>query len=186
MRRFEDVLWSDENVFTMKLAKNPQKHRQLLSPALKNTSKRKFATRSLFVKSLMVWGGISASGKTPLIFIDKNVKIDANFYQKEILEKALLSWKQNHPNFIFQQDGAPAHAARSTIRFLETEIGNFLTKDLWPSNSPDLNPLDFAVWGYMEGELRNRNVRSLVALRKEVCKSGTVWASATFGAPSTR
>ena len=118
----------------------------------------------------MVWSGISASGKTPLLFIDKNVKINSKVYQKEILKKAVVPWKRNHLNFIFQQDWAPAHRAKTTIQFLETKIGSFLTKDLWPTNSPDLNPLDFSVWSFMEEQLRSRNIKNLVTLRRELTK----------------
>ena len=71
VRRIEDVLWSDEEVFTVEVAENSQNHRQLLSPALKNNRKRKVATRSLFPESSMVWGGIRSKCKTSLIFIDK-------------------------------------------------------------------------------------------------------------------
>ncbi|VDM74877.1 unnamed protein product [Strongylus vulgaris] len=62
-------------------------------------------------------------------------------YQEKILKEAMVPWKQKHPNFIFQQDCVPAYGAKTTIHFLET---HFLTKDLWPVNSPDLNPLDFS------------------------------------------
>lgn len=170
LRRIDDVLWSEEKIFTLEVAKNSQNHLQLLSPALKSTRKRKVATKGLFPKSLMVWGGISASGKTPLVFIDKNVKINAKVYQKEILEKAVVPWKRSHPNLTLQQDWAPAHGAKTTIRFLETKIGSFLTKDQWPANSPDLNPLDFSVWGFMEEQLRNRKITNLNDLRRELIK----------------
>lgn len=170
VRRIEDVLWSDEKIFTIEVARNAQNNRQLLNPSLKNTRKRKIATKCLFPKCLMVWGGISAAGKTSLIFIDKKVKINANVYQEEILEKALVPWKRNNPNVIFQQDWAPAHGAKTTIRFLETKIGSFMTKDMWPANSPDLNPLDFSVWGFMEKQLRSRKVQNLDNLRKEIIK----------------
>ncbi|KHJ96845.1 hypothetical protein OESDEN_03183 [Oesophagostomum dentatum] len=53
---------------------------------------------------------------------------------------------------------APAHGAKTTIRFLEIQIGSFLTKELWPVKGPDLNPLDFCVWGFMEEQLTSRNV----------------------------
>lgn len=66
VRRLAETLWTDEKVFPVEVAKNPQNHRQIISPAQKNTRKRKVATRSLFPKSLMVWGGISATGKTPI------------------------------------------------------------------------------------------------------------------------
>ncbi|EYB85849.1 hypothetical protein Y032_0289g1495 [Ancylostoma ceylanicum] len=84
-------------------------HLKLLSPGLKNNRKRKTATRSLFPENLMVWGSISATDKTFLIFIDKNVKIIAKIYQEEIHEKVMVPWKQKHPNFIIQQDWATAH-----------------------------------------------------------------------------
>lgn len=170
VRRLEDVLWSDEKVFPVEVVKNSQNHRQLISPSQKNTRKRKVATKALFPKSLMVWGGISATGKTPLIFIEKNVKINAKVYQDEILTKAVIPWKQAHANMIFQQDWAPAHGAKTTISFIETKIGDFLTKELYPANSPDLNPLDFSVWGHMEEQLRTRKVTSLKELRAELTK----------------
>ena len=51
--------------------------------------------------------------------------------------------------YIFQQDGAPAHAARATQNWLEINCPDLTDKDQWPPNSPDLNPLDYHVWGAM-------------------------------------
>uniref|UniRef100_A0A0N5BZM4 Transposase n=1 Tax=Strongyloides papillosus TaxID=174720 RepID=A0A0N5BZM4_STREA len=105
VRRKEDVLWSDEKVFTVEVAKNSQNHRQHLSPALKNTRKRKIGTRSQFPKSLIVWGGISALGKIPLLFIDKNVKINSKIYQEEILKKAVVHGNEIIPIFFLNRMG---------------------------------------------------------------------------------
>ena len=52
-------------------------------------------------------------------------------------------------NFIFQQDGAPAHGARLAQDWLAAHCSDFIDKDSWPPNSPDLNPLDYHVWGAM-------------------------------------
>ena len=52
-------------------------------------------------------------------------------------------------DFIFQQDGAPAHTARQAQQFLQNACPEFIAKDEWPPNSPDLNPLDYSVWGLM-------------------------------------
>ncbi|EYC13293.1 hypothetical protein Y032_0044g1086 [Ancylostoma ceylanicum] len=65
-----------------------------------------------------------------------------------------------HPNFIVQQDWALAHLAKTTTHFPESKISFFLTEDLWPPNSPDLNPLDFSAWEFMDEILRSRNVRT--------------------------
>ncbi|EYB93988.1 hypothetical protein Y032_0177g622 [Ancylostoma ceylanicum] len=160
VRRIEDVLRSDEKVSTVEVAKNSQNHLQLLSPDLKNKHKRKTATRGHFPESLMVWGSISATDKTFLIFIDKIVKISAKVYQEEILEKVVVPWKQKHPNFIIQQEWATAYTAKTKIHSPETKISSFLTKDLWPANSLDLNPLGFSAWGVMEELPRSRNVKT--------------------------
>ena len=50
---------------------------------------------------------------------------------------------------IFQQDGAPAHTAHQAQSHLQQSCPAFISKDEWPPNSPDLNPLDFHVWGVM-------------------------------------
>ena len=52
-------------------------------------------------------------------------------------------------SFTFQQDGAPAHTARQAQEWLTLNCPDFIKKDDWPPNSPDLNPLDFHVWGAM-------------------------------------
>ena len=98
----------------------------------------------------MVWGGVCATGKTPLVFIDRNVKINAEDYQQRVLKGVLAPWAQSHFNgnsYILQQDWAPAHRAGTTLQLCQKLAPGFWGKDVWPPNSPDLNPLDFFVWG---------------------------------------
>jgi len=49
-----------------------------------------------------------------------------------------------------QQDGAPAHTARNTMEYLEKEKIDFIEPDMWPPNSPDLNLVDYTVWGALQ------------------------------------
>ena len=51
---------------------------------------------------------------------------------------------------MFQQDSAPAHRARETIKLLQRETPAFISPDLWPPNSPDLNPVNYKVCGVMQ------------------------------------
>jgi len=44
--------------------------------------------------------------------------------------------------FVFQQDNAPAHRARDTVELLRCETPQFISPDMWPANSPDLNTVD--------------------------------------------
>ena len=49
--------------------------------------------------------------------------------------------------FVFQQDNAPSHRVKDTIKLLQQETLDFVGTDLWPPNSPDLNPVsDYEVW----------------------------------------
>jgi len=47
--------------------------------------------------------------------------------------------------YVFQQDGAPAHRARDTVTMLQIETPKFI-----PPNSPDLNPVDYSIWGMLQ------------------------------------
>ena len=49
------------------------------------------------------------------------------------------------PN-LFQQDGAPAHRSRHTVAYLRSNVPEFFEPENWLPNSPDLNPVDYAVW----------------------------------------
>ena len=51
--------------------------------------------------------------------------------------------------FIFHQDGAPTHTAKLAQDWIATNCSGFIGKDEWPPNSPDLNPVDYHIWGAM-------------------------------------
>jgi len=51
---------------------------------------------------------------------------------------------------MFQQDSAPAHRARETIKLLQRETPAFILPDLWPPNSPDLNAVNYKICGVMQ------------------------------------
>jgi len=48
-------------------------------------------------------------------------------------------------SYVFQQDSAPAHPAHQTVELLQRETAKFIAEDLWPPNSPDLNPVDYRI-----------------------------------------
>jgi len=43
-----------------------------------------------------------------------------------------------------------AHRTRSTIALLDRETPEFIPPQLWPPNSPDLNPVDNSVWTILQ------------------------------------
>ena len=60
------------------------------------------------------------------------------------------------PN-LFQQDGAPAHRSRHTVAYLCSNVPEFFEPENWPPNSPDLNPVDYAVWGIAADGVSSQN-----------------------------
>ena len=46
-------------------------------------------------------------------------------------------------------DGTSAHTAQQTQNWLAAHSPDFIGKDEWTPNSPDLNPMDYSIWGMM-------------------------------------
>src|SRR5918994_6064092 len=45
---------------------------------------------------------------------------------------------------------APRRIEHATVSFLERETTEFIPPTLWPSNSPDLNPVDYSIWSVLQ------------------------------------
>jgi len=95
----------------------------------------------------MVSAGVSVGGKGRLHLIPNKTKVIAKLYVETLLLELVQDCRSVLPSgFIFQQDGAPAH---KTEDWIASNCSEFIGKDEWPSNSPDLDPLDYHVWGAM-------------------------------------
>jgi len=42
------------------------------------------------------------------------------------------------------------HTARTTLDYLKKEHINFIEPHTWPSNSADINPVDYAIWDTLQ------------------------------------
>ncbi len=80
----------------------------------------------------MIWGAMSSAGVGPLCFLKTNVT--APIYQ-EILEHFMLPSADQlfkDVDFVFQQDLAPAHTAKSTKSWLNDHgVGVLDIENLW-------------------------------------------------------
>jgi len=109
------------------------------------------------------------------MFVDAEVKIDIAYYRNVLLSQKLLPVIRQISGefFIFQQDSAPAHRARDIISLLERDTPAFISPDLWPPNSPDLNPVDYKVSGVMQHRVYQTKVKDLDDLKRRLIG---VWA----------
>ena len=74
----------------------------------------------------------------------------------EILGTVFKPWinrVRNGRPYIFQQDSALSHKYQNTQEWLEDHFYGHITPNLWPPNSPDLNPMDYYVSGVVERDL---------------------------------
>jgi len=70
--------------------------------------------------------------------------------------------------FVFQQDSTPAHQAKVTIELLKKETPAFIDRSLWPPNSPDLNPIDYCVWGILQERVYRDKIADVTELKKKI------------------
>ena len=78
---------------------------------------------------------------------------------------------------VFMQDGAPPHIGRSVKELLRATFGDRVIsrhfEDPWPPRSPDLNPCDFWLWGYLKDRVYQGNVRTLADLKTNIIRHVT-------------
>jgi len=102
----------------------------------------------------MVLAGVCFERKGWLHFVEDKAKVNVEYYMDNLLPKLVEDCHDLlGDDFIFQQDGAPAHGAKTTQEWFGQHCPNFIDKDSWPPNSNDLNLIDYHVWGAMLEEL---------------------------------
>ncbi len=107
----------------------------------------------------MIWGAMSSANVDPLCFFKTNVT--APIYQ-EILEHFMLPSADQlfkDADFIFQQDLAPAHTAKSTKSWLNDHGVGVLD---WPATSPE------NLWGIVKRKMRNKRPENADELKAAV------------------
>lgn len=165
-------IFSDEKIFTADAAVNRRNSRYLsglpvgdVDPKIRITPFHKAPAK------VMVLGVVGSDGqKCPIIFVDAGEKVNADVYCR-LLAKHVVPWLQKtypNGNYVFQQDGAPAHTARSTQRFLEENMASYWPPTVWPPYSPDLNPLDYSIWGVLQTKVQATAHDDVKALKQSI------------------
>lgn len=167
--RWEKVITSDEAWFYL-----TDTGRRRSIQYISRDAKRSDAEVQVHVqhpRGVMVWVGFSANGISKPLFIDPGAKISAEYYKTRVLEPFFSKEASKmYPNggYVFHQDSAPSHKAKSTIRWLKEHRIAFITPEQWMPSSPDASPCDYFLWGYLKGRLNARKPRSVEGLKKAI------------------
>lgn len=156
--------FSDEAYFYLTESVNKQNNRMWL-----NERPVDWIERPLHDAKVLVWCAISAKKiYGPYFFettVNQHTYIDMlkTFFWPKHLRTA------DYKNYYFQQDGATAHTATTVQDWLKSKIGDkFINKKKWPPRSPDLNPCDYFLWGYLKSRVYSPLPKTLDQLKANI------------------
>lgn len=180
-RRVKSIVFSDEKIFTVEEKLNKQNDRIYAASIEDIPEEIRTVQRFQSPGNFMVWAAISTQGKFPLVFVKPGVKVDKAYYQREILQKIVKPEGKRifkNQQWTFQQDSAPAHSAKINQSWCNVNLPDFISSSEWPPSSPDLNPLDYAIWGTLEARVNATQHRSLNELKRAVQRE---WKKLSMG-----
>ena len=109
--------------------------------------------KTKFPATVMVFGVVSSEGHImpPHIF-EFGLKVNTKVYL-DVLKSVVIPWCNQVAGgrpWVWQQDSALAHKSKETQAWLQKECYNFVPFSHWLPSSPDLNPLDYFIWSYVD------------------------------------
>ncbi|KAF2365812.1 hypothetical protein FHG87_003432 [Trinorchestia longiramus] len=137
----------------------------------------RIVTRRQNTQSVMVWTAVTATGRSPLVFVPCGVKLNSERYISLILESKLLPWATEH----FSGFTMESSTEFSTITWpqrnptwIQRNIPSFTSKSILSARSLDLNPLDFSVWFILEASVLVTPHTSLESLKAKLLRKWEV------------
>lgn len=141
---------------------------------------RIFETTSMKPQRITVWCAICEKGIFGPVFVDQNVS--GELY-KRLLRDKFIPFAQGLnavDRYWFMQDGATPHRTKNVFNFLDKHFtGRVLGLGYpskfgggmdWPPYSPDLNPCDFFLWGYLKDKVYRDNPRTMTELKDAITR----------------
>lgn len=166
------IFFTDEKLFTVDSCPNRRNDRYISTDKASEPENVRFSSRTKHPAKVMMFGLIASDGKKmDPVFVESGVKINTDVYI-DILETHVKPWIDanygSEQKYLYQQDGAPAHTAKKTQRWLIDNMADFWSKDMWPPSSPDANPLDFSIWAFVEEKACKQSHASVSALKGSI------------------
>ena len=109
-----NLVFIDEKKFDIQQAVNQKNNRVWASSS---TTEGRIVTRHQNPQSVMVWAAVTATWRSPLLFVPTGVKLNSDRYVSDILEGCLLPWAEQHfkdKPWTLQQDLVPSHGSKFT------------------------------------------------------------------------
>ena len=109
-----NLVFTDEKKFDIQQGVNQKNDRVWASSS---TIEGRIVTRCQNPQSVTVWAAVTATGRSPVLFVPTEVKLNSERYVSDILEGCLLPWAEQHfkdKPWTLQQDSAPFYGSKFT------------------------------------------------------------------------
>ncbi|KAG5889937.1 hypothetical protein JTB14_028946 [Gonioctena quinquepunctata] len=148
-------------------------------------------THTQFPQKVNVWAGILGNHIVGPLFLNTNStgEVYLELLQNAI-ESLILEILEDNPDefgnleITFQQDGAPPHYYGAVRRYLDEEYrGRWIGRrgsTEWPARSPDLTPLNFFLWGYLESKVYATEPNNIDVLKQRIVAECEAVSADTF------
>ena len=87
-----NLVFSEEKPFVIEQFVNKQNDHVYLPKRSAANLQLRLATRTQALTMVMVWAALTADGRSLLVFIDRGVKVNPEYYRENMLEGALKPW----------------------------------------------------------------------------------------------
>ena len=120
----------------------------------------RYTARSKHPASVMFLGAVTSTGEvSPPIWFPQGLYSGSAGHSNTLdAPGSVCPWRGT----------VPVPAARKTLNFLREEQIPFWMPEEWTPNSPDLNPLDYAIWSMVVQGACKEHPPSVTALKKKV------------------
>jgi hypothetical protein len=112
-------------------------------------------------QKVMVWEAIGPNGTIGLCLFRETMTA-AKYINILKVNLLLAAWRQFHNDWRLQQDNDSKHTARITKVFMDENIPSVMG---WPSNSPDLNPIE-NVWAVIKKRVEKQKPQNIGDLQR--------------------
>lgn len=146
-----------------------------------DTNPHAILPQPLHSPKLTVWCGFTANFIIGPYFFQQEVigradpvtvTVTGNRYREMLMNMVIPQLQQRGviDTIIYLQDGAPPHIQNGVRQLLQQHFGNRIISRhfpvVWPARSPDLNPLDFWLWGYLKEKVFLRRPLTLPQMQE--------------------
>ena len=117
---------------------------------------------------VMMWAALTADGRSSLVFIDRGIKINGEYYHENILERALKPWAgKDFGHRLWTCQGLSIIAlSRCHPSMVKNSVPRLISAAQCPPKSPNANLLDYCSCAILKIKVGTKKYQRVDHLKK--------------------